>query len=189
MKAQLYIATLPLIAVVAFAQNAAPQAPAQAQQAPAQAAQDSKATHAPAVTTQNNAPEMRTRNYSGVLADASCLIPGSATNPAAGSVKTAPDTTGASGAAEAAKTKAGDANHAPTADQGQSCPVSANTTQFAIKLKEGQIVKLDDVGNQRAQEALKNNKKWSEAVASGKSIHVDANGVLNGDQLIAMSIK
>src|SRR5215831_6904472 len=120
MNAQLYIATLPLIAVVAFAQNAAPQAPAQAQQAPAQAAQDSKATHAPAVTTQNNAPEMRTRNYSGVLADASCLTSGSATNAAAGSVKTAPDTTGASGAAETAKTKAGDANHAPTADQGQS---------------------------------------------------------------------
>ena len=184
MKVQLYITAIPLFAVVAFAQNPAPPVPA----APAQ---DSKATTASPAPTQNNvpAPEMKTRNYSGMLADASCATAGSATMPAAGSGKPAPDTTAASGAAETAKSTAGDANRAATADQGQSCSVSASTTQFAIKLKEGQTVKLDDVGNQRALEALKNKKKWSDAASSGKPIHVDASGVLNGDQLITMSIK
>jgi hypothetical protein len=184
MNAKLSIVVLPLFAIATFAQN-----PATPQSTPP--AQDSKATTAaPASPSKNGpAPEMKTRSYSGILADASCVAAGPATTPAADSGKPAPDTTVASGAAPTAKTKAADPNQAARADQGQSCSISASTTQFAIKLKEGQIVKLDGVGNQRAQELLKNNKKWSEAAASGKSIHVAASGVLNGDQLIAMSIK
>ena len=40
-------------------------------------------------------------------------------------------------------------NHAATVERGEPCSVTASTTQFAIKLKDGQIVKLDDIGNQR----------------------------------------
>jgi hypothetical protein len=117
-----------------------------------------------------------TRNYSGTLLDVSCVTTASATTPAADPGK--PETTGA-------KTTAGDPKNAAT---GQSCSVTASSTQFAIKLKDGQIVKLDDVGNQRVQEGLKTKKKWSEAAASGKAIHVDASGVLTGDKLVALSI-
>jgi len=168
MKAQPYLAAIPFFAFVAFAQNPAPQS--------APPAEDTKATSTAPAPKQNDSPaaEMKTRNYSGILADASCVTAGSANAPAA---------------AGTAKTVAGEADRAATAGQGQACSVSASTTQFAIKLKEGQIVKLDDVGNLRAQETLKSKKKWSDAAASGKSINVSASGVLTGDQLIAMSIK
>jgi hypothetical protein len=168
MKVNICIAALPLFAVAAFAQGAGTP-----QTTPTQP--DSKATNAPATSTSNNSPaaEMMTRNYSGILVGASCSSGGPAT-PAGGSAKPAPD---------AAQTQT-----AAAADQGQSCAVTTTTTQFAIKLKEGQVVKLDDVGNQRVQEALKSRKKWSDALASGKPIHVGASGVLNGDKLIALSI-
>jgi hypothetical protein len=112
-----------------------------------------------------------TRSYSGTLMDVSCAGTGSAAAPAADQAKPAAETTGAK-----------------TAAAGSSCSVTASSTQFAIKLKDGQIVKLDDVGNQRVQEGLKTKKKWSEAAASGKAIHVDASGVLTGDKLVALSI-
>ncbi len=181
MKAQLYIVTLPLFAVVAFAQSPVPPQPTPA-------AQDSKATNASPAPTRDRAStsEMMTRNYSGNLVDVSCVTAGSI--PAGGSAKPAPETTGASATAQTGKTTVGDSTHAATTDQGRSCSPTASTMQFAIKLKDGQIVKLDDVGNQRAQEALKAKKKWIDAAASGKSIHVDASGVLNGDKLIAMSL-
>ena len=163
-----FLAAIPLFAFVAFAQDPVPQS--------APPAQDTKATSTAPAPKQNDSPaaEMKTRNYSGMLADASCVTAGSANTPAA---------------AATAKTAVGEADRAVTAGQGQSCPVSASTTKFAIKLKEGQIVKLDDVGNLRAQETLKNKKNWNDAAASGKSINVNANGVLAGDQLITMSIK
>jgi hypothetical protein len=182
MKAQLCVAAMPFLAIVAFAQNPAP---------PPSAAtpQDSKATSTATTPKQNNDPasEVKTKKYSGVLTDASCAGGGSSTA-AAGSGKVAAGTTAAAGAGQAPKTGASDADRAATTDQGQSCSVSASTTKFAVKLKDGQVVKLDDVGNLRAQEALKNKKSWSEAAASGKSINVSANGMLKGDQLITMSI-
>jgi len=81
----------------------------------------------------------------------------------------------------------GDANR--TADQSQSCSVSSSTSQFALKLKDGRVVKLDDVGNQRVQEAMKNKKKWSSDAAASKPIHATVSGVLNDDRLVVMSIK
>jgi hypothetical protein len=175
MSAQFYFGVLPLFAVVAFAQSSVPPQPTPT-------AQDSKTAKVPAAPTSTNGPalEMMTKNYSGILVEASCVA-GSATTPAGNSAKPVPDKTGA-------KSTAGDANHAATADQGQSCTVTTSTTQFAIRLKDGQILKLDDVGNQRVQELLKNRKKWSDAVAAGKAIHVDSSGVLSGDKLIALSV-
>lgn len=158
MKATLSIAAFPLLAFVAFAQD-----PAQ----PAAKQDPNAKPSAPA--------EMKTQSYSGTLMDASCAGAGAAT----------PATTAASGAAE--KKATGDANRAAP-DQGQSCSVSSSTTQFALKLKDGRVAKLDDVGNQRAQEALKNKKKWSQDAAANKPIHASVSGVLNDDKLLVMSI-
>jgi len=70
----------------------------------------------------------------------------------------------------------------------QSCSVSANTTQFAMKMKDGSTVRFDDVGNVRVQEVMKTRKKWSESAAGNKVIQVKASGVLSGDKLTVLSI-
>jgi len=178
MRAQLYMAAIPLLAAVAFAQDPVPQA----------AAPPKPETKAAAAGTQDRQalPEMKTQNYSGTLADATCGAAGAAT-PAAAS-PAASDPAAASGAAEKPKTTAGDANRATTSGQGQACSVSASTSQFALKLKDGQVVKFDDVGNQRALEALKSKKKWTDGAAAQKPIHASASGVLNGDRLTVVSI-
>lgn len=171
MRAQLYMAAIPLLAVVAFAQDPVPQA----------ATPPKPETKAAAAGTQDRQalPEMKTQNYSGTLADATCGAAGAAT-PAAAS-PAASDPAAASGAAEKPKT-------ATTSGQGQACSVSASTSQFALKLKDGQVVKFDDVGNQRALEALKSKKKWTDGAAAQKPIHASASGVLNGDRLTVVSI-
>jgi hypothetical protein len=111
--------------------------------------------------------EMKTQTYSGTLTDASC----------AGSPASSP-TPAPSATAD---------RSTPPADN-QTCPVSANTNQFALKLKDGKIVKFDNVGNLRAQEAFKAHKKWNDDSAANKPIHAKASGVLNGDQLTVVSI-
>jgi len=56
-------------------------------------------------------------------------------------------------------------------------------------MDNGQIVRFDLVGNQRAQDELKNNKKWSSSVSASKPIKVRISGVMQGDKLIVSSIK
>jgi len=179
MKATLSIAAIPLLAFIALGQDPAPQT---ATPTKPDAKQDSNAKTS--AQTQNTA-EMKTQSYAGTLMDASCATTGAATGAATG--------TATAESAETTKTTkttkmTGDANRTAT-DQGQSCPVSASTAQFALKLKDGHVVKLDDVGNQRAQEALKNKKKWTDDAAANKPIHASVSGVLNGDQLLVMSIR
>jgi len=55
-------------------------------------------------------------------------------------------------------------------------------------MDNGQVVRFDLVGNQRAQDELKNNKKWTNAVSSSKPIKVRISGVMQGDKLIVSSI-
>ena len=174
MKATLYIAALPLLAFVAFAQDPA--------QPPTPAKDPNAKTAASTPDTQKDSgrpAEMKTQSFSGTLMDASCAGSGAATTASASKSDTA--------AAEKSKAT-GDANRAAT-DQGQSCSVSSSTAQFALKLKDGRVVKLDDVGNQRAQEAFKNKKKWSQDATANKPIHASVSGVLSDDKLLAMSIK
>ncbi len=110
--------------------------------------------------------EMKTQSYSGTLMDASCA--GSSAAPS----------TAASASAD---------RSAPSADT-PSCPVSASTTQFAIKLKDGQTAKFDSVGNMRAQEAFKMHKKWSDSASASKPVRVKVSGVMSGDKLTVVSI-
>jgi len=45
------------------------------------------------------------------------------------------------------------------------------------------------VGNERAQQAIKNNKKWEVAATSGKPIPVKVNGTEEEGKLTVMSIQ
>jgi len=71
---------------------------------------------------------------------------------------------------------------------GDQCGAKANTTQFGLKTGDGKVMKFDLVGNQRAQDELKNNKKWSEAAGSGKAINAKVSGAVSGEKLIVSSI-
>ena len=75
-------------------------------------------------------------------------------------------------------------SHAET----QSCPVSSSTSAFALKTKEGQVMKFDAVGNARAAEELKTKGSWSKDVAAGKPIHATVSGILKGDNVVVTSI-
>ncbi len=68
------------------------------------------------------------------------------------------------------------------------CPISATTAQFALILKDGTTVKFDDVGNMRAQEAIKTHKKWTDAASASKPVRVKAGGIVNGDKMTVTSI-
>jgi len=68
-----------------------------------------------------------------------------------------------------------------------NCAISASTSQFALKMKDGQIVRFDDVGNTRVQEAMKTHKNWTSN--SGKDVHVTVSGVQDGDKITVMSIR
>jgi len=57
-----------------------------------------------------------------------------------------------------------------------------------MKMDDGQTVRFDLVGNQRAQDALKNDKRWSKDLTENKPIHVKASGLLNGDKLVVTDI-
>ena len=57
-----------------------------------------------------------------------------------------------------------------------------------MKLDDGRTVRFDLVGQQRAQDALKNEKHWSKDLAAGKPIHAKVIGVMSGEKLIVSSI-
>ena len=74
------------------------------------------------------------------------------------------------------------------ANPGQTCSVSSNTSQFALKLEDGRTLRFDSVGNVRAQDAIKNKKKWNEAAGAGKPIRAKVMGFMTGDKLLVTSI-
>lgn len=78
---------------------------------------------------------------------------------------------------------------AASGEASQNCGVSANATEFALKTSDGRTLAFDLVGNERAQEAIKNNKKWEVAATSGKPIPVKVNGTEEEGKLTVMSIQ
>ena len=77
-----------------------------------------------------------------------------------------------------------------------ACPVSVQTTEFALVLSDGRLLKLDEGGNQKAMEALKKSRDGSKAVfgywKSGKiskQIRARAMGSLTSDVLNVESIR
>jgi len=119
-------------------------------------------------TANGKMAEMKTQTYKGTLVDASC---------AGGS------------AAPASTASAGDTNTANSANRSTGdCAVSANSTALALKTKDGRTLRFDLVGNQRAQDAMKTNKRWSKDLAANKPLNVTVSGVVNNDKLIVTSI-
>ena len=78
---------------------------------------------------------------------------------------------------------------AASGEASQNCGVSANATEFALKTSDGRTLAFDLVGNERAQQAIKNNKKWEVAATSGKPIPVKVNGTEEEGKLTVMSIQ
>jgi len=115
--------------------------------------------------------EMKTMTFKGTLIDASCAAPTASGQPAA-----------SQGTAQAA-TAEGSANRSAG-----DCAVTANSSQFGMKLTDGRTMRFDMVGSQRAQDELKNNKRWSKDIAAGKPIRATVSGVVQGDKLIVSSI-
>lgn len=141
-------------------------ATALAQTTPA-AKNKTKTENNPAATADSAA--MKTATYKGILVDMSCSS----------------QTTGGTAAAPAEP--ANSANRA-AAESGTSCPLTAQSSKIGMKLDNGQTVRFDLVGSQRAQDALKNDKAWSKDVGANKPIHAKVDGVLQGDKLIVSSI-
>ena len=134
-------------------------------------------------TQKSNATgQVNVQSWSGTLVDANCAGGGGAA------------------ASDAAKENEGE-NKGAAVDSGrpekghkkdhgemQSCPVSSSTTAFALKTKEGQVMKFDAIGNARAAEQLKTKASWSKDVAAGKPVHAKVSGILNGDNITVTSI-
>ena len=170
MRLLIYTVAMPILAAVAFAQDTPPAQPKQ----PAESAAPSKAGS-------DRPQEVKTQTYSGTLIDASCAGSGSAATTASTSSTVRGSSTDSTAATSSADRSAGSGSS-------PSCAVATSTTQFALKTKDGNTVRFDDVGNARVQEAMKTHKKWSESASASKAIHVKANGVLNGDKLTVLSI-
>jgi hypothetical protein len=124
--------------------------------------QPEKKANSPSTSTM--APEMKTLTYKGTLVDMSCTAATSTPSAAASS-----------------------ANRA-AADTSSNCPVKADSSQLGIKLDDGRVMKFDMVGNQRAQDELKNNKRWSKDLSANKPIRATVDGVISGEKLVVSSI-
>ena len=59
---------------------------------------------------------------------------------------------------------------------------------MGMTLADGRTVLFDIVGNQRAQDAIKNNKQWNKDISENKPIRANVSGALSGDKLIVASI-
>jgi len=172
MRAHFYLSALSITLGVALAQTPAPNPPPQ---------QSAPSTSPTKPATAGTTPaEVKTITYKGVLVDLAC-------------------SSGKSASAEAKPAQPSDPAKAPASDQsnsadrstsdsGGNCSVSANSTKLGMKMDDGQTVRFDLVGNQRAQDALKNDKRWSKDLTENKPIHVKASGLLNGDKLVVTDI-
>lgn len=160
MNVRLSMLTLPVAVGIALAQTP-PSNPA-----PQEKTQSDAKAGAGAASTA--LPEMKTTTFKGVLVDMSCASHASATPAAPPSDQSA------------ANRSKGDA--------GGSCAVSSSSSELGMKLDDGKTVSFDLVGNQRAQDALKSDKRWIKTIGENKPIRATVSGVMSGDKLIVSSI-
>lgn len=122
------------------------------------------------------------QSWTGVLVDANCAAGGGAANSQAAA------DSGAQSKNEAVDSGRPEKGHKKKHGEMQSCPVSSSTSAFALKTKDGQVMKFDAVGNARAAEELKTKGSWSKDIAGGKPVHAKVSGTLNGDSITVTSI-
>lgn len=115
-----------------------------------------------------NPPAVESHSYKGVLVNASC--PANVTQTSkSGNTADRTDT-----AAQSTENKA--------------CTVTTGTKEFALRTADGRILRFDAVGNQRAEEALQNQKKWKTAVSDGKTISAKVTATRDGDNLTVLTL-
>jgi len=122
------------------------------------------------------------KSWTGTLVDANCASSGSTAEPSA--TKENNDESKNS-AVDLGRPEKG---HKKSRGEMQSCPVSSSTTAFALKTKEGQVMKFDAIGNARAAEELKTKGSWSKDAAAGKPIHAKVTGIASGDSITVTAI-
>ena len=160
MKVRLSVLTLPVALGIALAQTTPPSNPTPQEAKTQPDAKAGSASTAPA--------ELKTSTFKGVLVDMSC----------------------ASHASSGAATPPSDPSSAnrSKSDSAAGCAVSSNSSELGMKLDDGKTVSFDLVGNQRAQDALKNDKRWTKSLGENKPIRATVSGVMSGDKLIVSSI-
>jgi hypothetical protein len=184
MKARFTLLAVPLIVGVAFAQSSgsgstagSPQSGQSSSQTTPTSTTDqtkvdqTKVDQTKTAESTGKPAEMKTMTYKGTLVDLGC---------GAAATNTASTSTDANANANA------NASSANRAAGDSSCAVSASTSQFGLKTDNGQTYRFDMVGNQRAQDEFKNNKRWSNN--ANKPLRVRISGVVQGDKLIVSSI-
>jgi hypothetical protein len=187
MKARLYMFVLSIALGVASAQTTPPTPPPQdnppstsPSKPPTNTQSDAK-TDVATGSASTTLAEMKTATFKGVLVDLACS---SAKSASAGATPAQP-----SDPSKAAASDQSSATNRSASHSGANCAVSANSSELGVKLDEGKTVRFDLVGNQRAQDALKDDKRWSKDMSANKPIRVKVSGVLNGDKLIVTSIQ
>jgi len=142
--------------------------------------QNSTATHKSQTKT-DKSQNAAAKTYKGTLMDASCAGNGNASNnnTAAKTEKNAADRTNT----EAPAKQSG------TTDQNKACMASTSTREFALRTTDGQVLRFDAVGNERAMDAIKNQKKWNSDASNGKTITAKVSGTQEGDTLTVVSIQ
>ena len=141
---------------------------------------ESKSSPNAGAQTQSAKLGQSAQSYKGTLVDASCMS-STGTAPASNNASDVPK--------QSPKEQNTEVNRSTSAaNAGQSCAVSASTNQFALKLDDGRTVPFDSVGNLRVQQALKDKKKWNEAIGSGKPIRAKVSGFMADDKLMVISI-
>jgi len=177
MRPRFCMLTLSIALGVALAQTTPPNPPAQVtpqSTTPTTPQTSTQAATKAAAAANTTLAEMKTSTFKGVLVDMAC-----ASHPSASADATPP----AGGAAQPSE-----ASKAPASDSAAGCPVSANSSELGMKLDDGKTVRFDMVGNLRAQDALKNDKRWGKDISANKPIRATVSGVLDGDKLIVASI-
>src|SRR5271169_2665457 len=102
------------------------------------------------------------QSWRGTLVDANCA------GGSGGAESQAPKENSAENKGAAVDSGRPEKGHKKDHGEMQSCPVSSSTTAFALKTKDGQVMKFDAIGNARAAEEIKT--KWSKDIAAGKPI-------------------
>jgi len=189
MKTSLSMLSLSIAFAVALAQNTPPNPSSQDTQtttpANAQTKTGADTTASSTGSVSKVLPEMKTTTFKGVLVDMSCS---SSTSGTAGNTPGPGGVTPASDQAKALASEQSNTASRSAGNAGAGCPLSANSNELGMTMNNGRTVSFDLVGNQRAQDVMKNNKRWSKTISENKPIHATVSGVLNGDKLIVSSI-
>ena len=153
-------------------------------------------TGTPAAGMSGQPAEMKTTTYRGTLVDLACGSATASSGAGQSDTKTAATAGSTAGSSTAGGSTAGGstaggstaASGSANRSSGSECPATASSQTLGLKMDNGQTVRFDLVGNQRAQDGLKANKGWNKNLTANKPIKVKIHGVMHGDKLIVSSI-